>query len=315
MKRLLAISASNVEGAPPDSEASRATGTATTTFAPSPAAARKNPELGAFLKAKRAALDPRAHGVSVTARRRAKGLLREEVAQIAGISVTWYTWLEQGRLTNPSAAVLESLVGTFKLNRAERRHLYRLARPDLNPRLATSVSSRLSPAIRSLLDGLAPHAAYAVNGAWDVLAENAPARAMFGSFFESPDVGSNVLARLFLDPAWEALFVDHAALVETAVAQFRATTATPRNDPAVRALIDSLAARSPKFAELWRRGAVAELPAWRKVLRHPKLGKLCFDYATFHPDSEPEDIRVTVYTPADRKTRNALAQRERTRRR
>ena len=307
MKRLLAISKANVERATRGNETVRGTGTATTTFALPPPSPRKNAELGAFLKAKRAAADPHAYAIKVSSRRRAKGLLREEVAQIAGISVTWYTWLEQGRLTTPSAAVLESLVGTFKLNRAERRHLYRLARPDLRAGAPSNMSTRLSPTLGSLLEGLAPHAAYAVNGAWEVLAENSPARTIFGSFFHSRDRHPNVLARLFLDPAWHALFVDHAALLETAVAQFRATTATRRNDPAVRALIDSLSERSSTFAELWRRGAVAELPAWRKILRHPKLGLLSFDYATFHPDSEPEDLRITVYTPAYPKTRSAMA--------
>jgi hypothetical protein len=130
---------------------------------------------------------------------------------------------------------------------------------------------------------------------------------VFGSFFESPDCEPNVLSRLFLDASWRALFLNHEALIETAVAQFRATTATRRAEPAIRALIETLTARSPRFAELWQRADVAEVPAWRKTLRHPKLGLLRFDYATFHPDSEPDDIRITVYTPADARALAAVA--------
>jgi transcriptional regulator with XRE-family HTH domain len=256
------------------------------------------------LKAKRATIDPRARKLAVTARRRARGHLREEVAQIAGISVTWYTWLEQGRFTNPSPAVLEALAGALQLSAAERKHLYRLARPDLDPRVRSALTARLSPPMSSLLDGLSPHPAYAVNGAWDVLAENDAARALFGSFFGSREHEPNVLARLVLDPAWQALFVDHPRIVETAVAQFRATTADRSRDAAVQALVTSLSARSPLFAGLWRRGQVDELPAWRKTLRIGKRA-LHFDYATFHPDSEPDDVRITVYTPADELARAA----------
>lgn len=307
MKRVLSTSSTNLEAGSRRSETSRDTGSATTTFAPKASTPRKNIELGSFLKAKRAVLDPRSCNIKVSARRRAQGLLREEVAQIAGISVTWYTWLEQGRLMTPSPAVLESLVGALKLTKAERRHLYRLARPDLDARIRSTLSTRLRPTLSALLDGLAPHPAYAVNGAWEALAENTGARAVFGSFFESPECEPNVLARLFLDPAWQTLFVEHDALIETAVAQFRATTATRLAEPAIGGLIETLAQRSARFAELWHRGAVAEVPAWRKTLRHAKLGLLRFDYATFHPDSEPEDIRITVYTPADARTRAALA--------
>ena len=282
------------------SETTADTGTAATTLA-APGARR---ELARFLKAKRAALDPRANKVVVTSRR-AKGLLREEVSRIAGMSVTWYTWLEQGRPTQPSPAVLDALAGALKLTPAERKHLYRLARPDLDARVPSALATRVTPAIAALLEGLAPHPAYAVNGAWDVLAENAPAQALFGSFFASAEVPPNVLARLVLDPSWRELFVDHDRIVESAVAQFRASTAASRlRDPSIHAVVGLLSRKSERFRALWARTEVTDVPAWRKTLRRGKR-LLSFDYATFHPDSEPDDVRITVYTPADAQARAA----------
>jgi transcriptional regulator with XRE-family HTH domain len=166
-----------------------------------PAAAERR-ALARFLKAMRDRVSPADAGVAVTSRRRAKGLLREEVAQAAGVSVTWYTWMEQARPTNPSLRVLDGLARALQLDAAEREQLIRLARPDLRP--APPASRGLSAPLTTLLHGLAPHPAYATNVRGDVIAWNAPAARLLGDF-AAPGCG-NLLRRLFLDPAWRRLF-------------------------------------------------------------------------------------------------------------
>lgn len=263
-------------------------------------------DLAQFLRDRRERLSPAAIGLAVGRRRRAKGLLREEVAQAAGIGVTWYTWLEQARTVTPSPRVVDGLARALRLDAAERAHLFRLARPDLEPASAINLVRELPAPLQRALAALSPHPAYAVNAMWDVIGWNAPAARLFGDFGRFPAEQRNILWLLFCDPDWAKLFAAIGAIRESAVAQFRATTARLAADPGFLHFLKSLGQASPEFHALWRRRDVREPAALHKDLAHPKLGRLALDYATFRPDGI-EDVRFTIYMPADGRTRKALA--------
>ena len=260
---------------------------------------RRRQELGRFLRTRREHVTPDKLGIAVRRRRRAQGLLREEVAEHAGVSVTWYTWLEQARPMNPSARVLDGLAKALQLDASERRHLYRLARPDLRVANLPAASECLSPGLDALLQGLLPHPAYAINACWDVIAWNESANRVFGGFAHLRADERNILSRLLLDAAWRELFVDCDRILESAVAQFRATTAQVAASARVTEFVARLCERSPAFETLWARQHVAQPPVCQKTLKHPRVGKLKFDYATFRPDGASPDVRFTIYTPAD----------------
>ena len=257
-------------------------------------------QLSKFLRDRRAKVQPVSVGINVQRRRRARGLLREEVASIAGVSITWYTWLEQARPTNPSARTLDGLATALQLDADERAHLYRLARPDLKPHGGDSGES-LSPPLLALLNGLAPHPVYVIDARWDVLAWNRPAEIVFGGFSHLEGQARNVLHRLLFDPQWQALFTDHDAIVASAIAQFRATTVNLSADAELGRFVAQLTTLSDRFKQLWSQQEVAQPQALRKRLRHPFEGELSFDYATFRPDGA-RDVRFTIYTPADEPT-------------
>jgi transcriptional regulator with XRE-family HTH domain len=277
-------------------DTSSATTTATTPMSSDPPApdadTQRRRELGEFLRTRRERVQP-APGPR---RRRAKGLLREEVAERAGVSVTWYTWLEQARPTNPSARVLEGLADALQLAAPERAHLFHLARPDL--RTAARPAGALPASLLAVLHGLAPHPVYAIDGCWDVLAWNAPADALFGFSRFAPGE-RNLLRAMLLDDAWQRLFGLGEAQLSSVVAQFRASTVHADDRARRRALIAALEAESPLFARLWPEREVAAVNAKRKVIRHPVAGALGFHVANFRPDDAPPRVRFAIYTPAD----------------
>ena len=265
-------------------------------------------ELAQFLRAKRKSLQPHEAGLVARRRRRAPGLLREEVADLAGMSLTWYTWMEQARPTNPSGRVLDGLVAALRLDAAERRHLFRLARPDLDPGPAAVVPDALLPAQRQWLHALAPHPAYALNATWDVIDWNAPAERVFGGFAHLHGPARNVMHRLLLDPAWRELFVEWEAMVGHVIAQFRAMSAQHLDDLRLKTLIDHLLQASPHFARLWPQREVALPPTNAKTLRHPDGTLLNLHYMTLRHDGGHGVVLFTVYTPADTAAAQRLRQ-------
>ena len=252
--------------------------------------------LGQFLRQRRERVRPDEVGLAVRRRRRAPGLLREEVAEIAGVSTTWYTWLEQGRPVNPSVRVLGALATALCLTREERGYLLRLARPDLHA--ASTTSPALTPALRSMLHGLAPHPAYAIDALCNVIAWNADAAEVFGPF--AGEDRSNIITRLLFDPDWRALFVEWEEIVERAVAQFRAATVSLASTEAHRSFVAQLCERSDHFARLWSAGDVKPMLSCVKVLNHPSKGRLVYTYATLRPDDAAGDVRFTIYTKDDK---------------
>jgi transcriptional regulator with XRE-family HTH domain len=252
-------------------------------------------ELADFLKARRAALQPADVGLPGSGRRRTPGLRREEVATLAGVGTTWYTWLEQGRDVRASLDVYEAISRALKLTPAERSHLILLGRGEEAPP-SDPPPERIAPALRRLIESLGPNVAYAIGRRWDYLAWNRATCAVFGDFGRLPRPTRNHLWQLFMDPYRRTLLTDWAAGARLAVAKFRADSARHLGDPAFEQLIEALRQASPEFAKAWKRHEVAQSGQGRKDLRHPEVGLLKFEHAVFHPTEAP-DQRLVLYSP------------------
>lgn len=261
--------------------------------------------LGEFLRTMRARVTP--PSAVRTRRRRVRGLRREEVAVAAGISVTWYTWLEQGRPVRVSTRTLRAVGRALRLAPTERAHLLRLATAALRSSRLT-VTREASPGLRALVMSLEPHAAYAVNGLWDVVCRNRIADALFGDFDHEPGCTDNILRRLLLDPDWRVRFADWESVAESAVAHFRAATGHLVGRPVWQRFVATLSADSPWFAERWFAYAIAPAVSYTKVIRHPAAGTLSMLYTSLASDGEPSDVRIVVYTPSDADTSARIRQ-------
>ncbi|MFT8245902.1 helix-turn-helix transcriptional regulator [Roseomonas sp. BN140053] len=255
--------------------------------------------LGAYLKDRRARLDPAGFGLS-GARRRTPGLRREEVAQRACISPTWYTWLEQGRGGAPSAEVLDRISRALLLTEDEREHLFLLGLgrpPGIRARMAEGVTPRL----QRVLDALGSSPALVKNAAWDVVAWNRAAAAVLTDYGALPPAQRNVLRLVFLDPQVRAAQSDWEGVARFVVAAFRADVARAGAAATVAALVEELCQRSPDFAAMWRSNDVRSHGEGLKQLRHPVLGPIAIEYSAFAVDGRP-DLSMVIYnpvTPAD----------------
>src|SRR5690349_460894 len=179
---------------------------------------QRRAELAAFLRSRRERISPEQAGLAPGSRRRTPGLRREEVAQLAGVGVTWYTWLEQGRQINASVSVLDAIARTLRLDQAEREHLYRLA--DM-PAVADIGDDSLPAEVHTILDGLVPLPAAVYNGRYDVLAWNATYAALFPAITRAPRGERNVLWQVFTMAACCTVFADRESELRNLVATFR----------------------------------------------------------------------------------------------
>ncbi len=263
-------------------------------------------ELAQFLRSRRERLDPAVLGIKAGGRRRTAGLRREEVAEAAGISATWYVWLEQGRDVNASAHALRALGRALRLSQAEQTYLFRLARPDLDWRTGTIAEAMPAANLVSLVDGLAPHPAYITNRYRQVVAANRPARLLLGAFDKADPARGSVIGRLFLDPLWREIFVDWETVARSTVAQFRLATASMADDPVLASLVALLTASSEEFARWWADRELAEPPIWRKTMRHGLVGDMAFDFAVLQPHGRDSDFSVSLYAPADATSRERM---------
>jgi transcriptional regulator with XRE-family HTH domain len=265
-------------------------------------------ELAEFLRHLRERTSPDLLGVPVTtARRRTPGLRREEVSQLAGVGLSWYTWLEQGRDITPSPSVLDALALVFDLSGAERAHLFDLAGVAV-PAPADPYPMTAPPELAEWVAALEPLPGYLTNPRTDVLAYNAAAARVIRIPEPAPDGSRNLLWSLFMesDPARP----DDEGRERTArstLARFRAAHARRYDDPRFRELIAALLADSPRFRELWPRHEVLDSQLGTKTVEHPQLGRLTLHHMQTIPTGHPE-LRLTQYLPADDDTRRALAQ-------
>ena len=250
-------------------------------------------QLGSYLRDRRGKLDPATLGFPLT-RRRTPGLRREEVAQRAHVSATWYTWLEQGRGGSPSADVLERIARALMLTTVEREHLFLLAlgRP---PEVRYQPTEGISPRLQRILDALETSPAMVKTIAWDVVAWNRAASAVFG-YDTLPPEQRNILRRIFLDPHIRALQTDWNSVARFVVGAFRADVARAGTPPHVQALIDELRRRSHEFDTMWRDNDVRAYGEGTKQLRHPVAGLLSFEYSAFLVDGRP-DLGLVIYHP------------------
>jgi transcriptional regulator with XRE-family HTH domain len=251
--------------------------------------------LGTYLKDRRARLDPTAFGYP-PARRRTPGLRREEVAQRASISATWYTWLEQGRGGAPSSEVLDRIAHALLLTDVEREHLFLLGlgrAPDVRYRANEGVTPRM----QRVLDALELSPALIKTATWDVVAWNRAAAAVLTDYAALAPEQRNILRLIFCDPRVRAAQYDWDSVARFVVSAFRADAARAGATARVEALVAELSARSPEFATMWRANDVTRYGEGLKRLRLPDAGIIAFEYSAFTVDGRP-DLAMVIYNPA-----------------
>jgi transcriptional regulator with XRE-family HTH domain len=260
-------------------------------------------ELGAFLRSRRERISPEEVGLHSLRRRRTPGLRREEVAQLAGVGVTWYTWLEQGRDIRASAQVLDAVARTLRFDPHERVHLFTLAGA-ADTAIADECQT-LPPTAQLLLDRLEPFPAVIVNARHDLLAFNRVWASSFPHLDTIPLEDRNALWLIFTDPHWRRAVLDWEDAAARMVAQYRAAMAEHVADPSWKALVARLLRASPEFTEVWERHDVRVPESRVKRFRHPTAGLLVFDFTYLWLDQRL-GTRIVTYTPSDDRTRRRL---------
>lgn len=252
--------------------------------------------LGAYLRGRRARLDPAALGFPA-GRRRTPGLRREEVALRANISPTWYTWLEQGRGGAPSADVLDRIAVGLMLTEHEREHLFILGLgrpPDIKYRAVDGVTPRL----QRVLDVMEFSPAIVKNATWDVVAWNAAAASVLTDYSKLPPEGRNVLRLIFSNSGVKAAQEDWWSVARYVVAAFRADAARAGAADEIVRLVEELSRLSPEFETLWGENDVIAHGEGLKRLNHAELGLLELEFSTYAVEGRPE-LAMVVYNPVN----------------
>ncbi|GAA2419002.1 helix-turn-helix transcriptional regulator [Streptomyces pulveraceus] len=259
---------------------------------------RRRPELAAFLRNRRARVTPADVGMAPGLRRRTPGLRREEVAQLSGVGVTWYTWLEQGRPINASPQVLDAVARTLRLDASEREHLYHLAEVACAPG-RQSDAIEVGPEIQGIIDALDPHPAVVYNARYDILATNPAYRDLFAVPGMAGTGIRNVLWTLFTVSEEACPVVHRAQELPIMVATLRGAYGRHTGEPAWESFVEQLSTASPYFAELWRSGDVAPPGPRVKTFRHWAVaGEIRMTSVSLSVNGLPE-CRIVAYTPAD----------------
>lgn len=251
-------------------------------------------ELADFLRARRDSVTPEQVGLPLgNTPRRTPGLRREEVAMLAGVSITWYTWLEQGRRINASPDVLTAIGRALQLDEAGHEHLLALAHPSSTP---IEAPREAPTALVRLIDSMEPAPAAVLGPRWEFLAWNPAQARLYPRIQELQGVERNLLWVLFRDPATRELIVDWDIHARQALAEFRAATAAMRNDPELTELVEKLAAESDEFAAWWPEHDVAHFETRIRRFNHPSAGLLTFEYQQLAPVEWPA-LRVACQLP------------------
>ena len=254
-------------------------------------------DLGTFLRDRRMRLDPASFGFP-PGRRRTPGLRREEVAQRANISPTWYTWLEQGRGGAPSADVLDRIAHGLMLTDPERDHLHILAfghPPEARYRGAEAISPRL----QRVLDALEWSPALVRTATWDVVAWNRAAQVVLTDYAQLPREGRNILRMMFSDERVRSAQADWLGVARYVVGAFRADAARAGAGVEVRELVEELSSTSPHFRALWNDNEIVSQKEGVKRLRHAELGPIELEFSTFAVEGR-SDLSMMIYNPATR---------------
>ena len=268
-----------------------------------PASEQRRAELGKFLRTRRARLSPADFGMPAGLRRRTPGLRREELALLAGVGVSWYTWLEQGREINVSTQVLDALARTLRLDRAERWHMYVLA--EAVPVAVSTGRCQVTDVNAEILQALDPLPAVLVNSRFDILTENDAFRDLFQYWHSLPCIHHNTLWCVLTEPTAREQFHEYDDHVRYLVARLRAAYARHVGDQDWEEDIRRLSGLSGEFTELWARHEVAEFQQRVRTFIHPSAGELTFTTSELQVPATQEG-RFVVYTPADDETRKRL---------
>ncbi|MGV0741628.1 helix-turn-helix transcriptional regulator [Mycolicibacterium sp. XJ870] len=251
----------------------------------------KREQLSDFLRTRRARLKPADVGMVDGGRRRTPGLRREEVALLAGVGTSWYTWLEQGRDITASPSVLDAISSALRLTEAERAHLYSLAGTN-PPRPAGQHSTEVTPELLHLLDAWSPRPAMLQDRYWNLLGVNDATREVFGY----RDTDRNCLVTFFTNSRYRDMYVHWSAAAPGVVAAFRADAALYPDDAMFGRIVEDLGAVSPEFVELWERHDVGPHLQAIKAVRHPAAGELVFDKTTLAVTDHP-GWHLVLYNP------------------
>lgn len=262
-------------------------------------------ELGAFLRTRRERLTPADVGLPGGGRRRVTGLRREEVAVLAHVGTTWYTWLEQGRDVHPSVGVLDALADGLMLDDDERRHLFALG-GHADAADTGAACGRLGPRMQAVLDAFLPYPAVVMGPKFDAVGYNRAFRFLVDDIEAIPQADRNCAYLHFTHPAWIAGHADHEAECALIVARLRTYYADSLDDPAWVPLLARLREDSPLFGRLWDRGDVALDTDHIKTVRSVRVGDVRL-HATTTALAENVRLRLILYTPADDASQAALA--------
>ncbi|ALX94240.1 MULTISPECIES: helix-turn-helix transcriptional regulator [Serratia] len=254
---------------------------------------RTRQELADFLRMKREKLSPQAVGLPSGTRRRTPGLRREEVAALAGVGLTWYTWLEQGREINASVGFLEDLARVLKLDATERYHLFLLAhqRP---PVIAGHQWCQVTPLVRRLLDDLTLRPAYVMNLSWDIIAWNPAADRLFAIAERQPQQ-RNMLWMLFADPELNQRLMGWQEQAPQILASFRRDYARAPQDATMLQRIQALSEVSPQFRQLWQQHDIHGRCQGQRTFLVAGAGEVTFEHASFIVD-EDNHLRLVMYS-------------------
>jgi transcriptional regulator with XRE-family HTH domain len=251
--------------------------------------------LADFVRSRRERTRPEDVGLPAGPRRRTPGLRREEVAHLAGVGITWYTWFEQGRDIQVSSDFLERLCRGFRLDAAERGHLYTLAQHRPPPH-APLCNPEISAPVRAVLDAIS-YPAYIKTPRWDVVAWNAAAIALFGDFGALPVEDRNILMLVFKHARFRRMMGDWEGDARHVMAKFRLDFGRAQGDAAFVALVDHLLEASAEFHQWWPRQDVWGQAEGSKRLHHDELGGINFEHTAFAVEGAP-DLRLVAYAPA-----------------
>lgn len=267
--------------------------------------AARRTELAAFLRSRRERINPEDVGFPVGTRRRTAGLRREELAQLAGVGVTWYTWLEQGRPINASVQVLDAIARTLRLDATERGHLFRLADVPGATAAAGCDDCPLPPEVQRILDAV-PYPASVITERFDLLAWNAIYASLFPRLVGSPPAERNTLLSCLTSPACCSPLPQKDKYTAALIAQLRTAYGKHVGDPAWTHFVRRLEALSPTFAALWASHDVAQPTSHVKRFRHPTFGEITTRSTSFAVTAVP-GARLVIYTPDDAHSELAVA--------
>jgi len=265
----------------------------------------RDTRLGEFLQARRAQLSPEAAGITAYGRRRVPGLRREELAQLAGVSVDYYVRLEQGRAHHPSAEVLDALARALQLEEVERSHLHEIATP-APPRRRRAAPERVRPGVQRLLDQFDSVPAFVLGRRMDLLAWNRLAGALVGDPARLPAGRRNMAWMTFLDPACQALYADWERVARETVGYLRHCAGRYPDDPALAELVGELSLKSEPFSRWWAGHLVREKTHGIKRMVHPVVGDLTLSYETLTLAGEPDQALITYTAEPGSESETAL---------